>query len=92
MSKSATLHIRIEPETKVNVEKVLNDLGMTTAEAINIYFNQIIINNGIPFEINKKSKNNFINKRKSLRGYLSKYANASLIEKEKNIWYEEAHE
>ena len=38
-------------------------------------------------EKQKKAK-----KRKSLAGFLAKYANPSLIEKEENIWLEEAKE
>lgn len=39
---------------------------------------------------NNKKKNSI--KKKSLAGSLSQYANTNLIEKEENIWYEEAHE
>ena len=51
VAKTSSLHIRIEPEIKEKVEKILNSLGMTSAEAINIYLRQIILNSGIPFEI-----------------------------------------
>ena len=51
MGKTSSIHIRVEPEVKENVEKILDKLGMTSAEAINIYLKQIILNAGIPFEI-----------------------------------------
>lgn len=51
MSKSDTIHIRVEPNIKKEVEKTLKALGMTTTEAINIYLYQIILNNGLPFEV-----------------------------------------
>lgn len=51
MSKTSSIHIRVEPKIKERVEKILESLGMTSAEAINIYLRQIIINSGIPFEI-----------------------------------------
>ena len=51
MAKTSSLHIRIEPQIKERAEKILNGLGMTAAEAINIYLRQIILNVGIPFEI-----------------------------------------
>ncbi len=51
MAKTSSIHIRVEPEVKAEVEKILNNLGMTSAEAINIYLRQIILNSGIPFEI-----------------------------------------
>lgn len=51
MAKTSSMHIRVKPEVKTEVEKILNNLGMTTTEAINIYLRQIILNSGIPFEI-----------------------------------------
>lgn len=51
MAKTSSMHIRVEPQVKKEVERILNTLGMTSAEAINIYLKQIILNSGIPFEI-----------------------------------------
>lgn len=51
MPKTSSMHIRVEPKVKEEVEKILNTLGMTSTEAINIYLKQIILNAGIPFEI-----------------------------------------
>lgn len=51
MAKTSSIHIRVEPKIKEEVEKILNTLGMTSTEAINIYLRQIIIQSGIPFEI-----------------------------------------
>ena len=51
MAKTSSMHIRVNPEIKKEVEKILGNLGMTSTEAINIYLRQIIINSGIPFEI-----------------------------------------
>ena len=51
MAKTSSIHVRVDPEVKKQVEKILGTLGMTSAEAINIYLRQIILNYGIPFEI-----------------------------------------
>lgn len=51
MAKTSSIHVRVEPEIKKEVELILNNLGMTSAEAISIYLHQIILNSGIPFEI-----------------------------------------
>lgn len=51
MAKTSSMHIRVEPKVKEEVESILKTLGMTTTEAINIYLRQIILNSGIPFEI-----------------------------------------
>lgn len=42
------------------------------------------------FPIEEKEQRN--KKKKSLSGFLSKYANESLIDKEENVWFEEAKE
>lgn len=51
MARTSSMHIRVKPDVKAEVEAILDNLGMTTTEAINIYLRQIILNSGIPFEI-----------------------------------------
>ena len=53
MAKTDTLHIRVEPDVKQKAEETLNDLGLSISEAINVFLNQVILNDGIPFEIKK---------------------------------------
>ena len=53
MAKTDTLHIRIEPSVKQRAEKTLNDLGLSITDAINVFLNQVILHDGIPFEIRK---------------------------------------
>ena len=57
MAKTDTLHIRIEPSIKQKAEETLNDLGLSITEAINVFLNQVILNDGIPFEIKKPNYN-----------------------------------
>jgi len=49
--KTATIHTRIEPETKLKAEKVLRKLGVSPTEAIRIFYRQITIRNGLPFPV-----------------------------------------
>jgi len=51
MNKSATIHARIEPETKEKAETILKKLGLSSTEAIRLFYNQICISKGIPFPI-----------------------------------------
>lgn len=51
MSKTAIVQARIEPALKMAVEEVLREIGLSTTEAINIYFNRIRLERGIPFEL-----------------------------------------
>ena len=44
MPKTDTLHIRVEPSVKQKAEKTLNDLGLSITEAVNVFLNQVILN------------------------------------------------
>lgn len=57
MAKTDTLHIRVEPIVKKRAEETLNDLGLSITDAINVFLNQVILNEGIPFEIKKPKLN-----------------------------------
>lgn len=49
--KSSTINIRIEPKIKEEAEKILSNLGITSSNAIDIFYRQIILKRGLPFEI-----------------------------------------
>ncbi len=51
MSRTATVRARIEPDLKTDVEKLLYQLGVSTTEAITMFFNQIRLRNGLPFPV-----------------------------------------
>jgi len=57
MAKTETINIRIEPSLKEQVEETLDYLGLTMSEAINLFLKQVVINDGIPFEIKKPKYN-----------------------------------
>ncbi len=50
-TKSANLYVRIEPDVKENAEHILSTLGISTSSAINMFYKQIILNNGLPFAV-----------------------------------------
>ena len=49
MQKDSTISLRIDSELKNDVEKILKSLGIPMTTAITMYFNQIKMRNGIPF-------------------------------------------
>ena len=57
MAKTNTLHVRIEPRIKEKAEKTLNSLGLSISEAINVFLTQVVLHDGIPFEIKKPNYN-----------------------------------
>jgi len=51
MAKTDTLHMRIAPEIKGEADAILGRLGITTADAVNIFLNQVILYGGLPFNV-----------------------------------------
>ena len=51
MAKTANLYARIEPELKKQAEAILSALGIPVSNAINMFYKQIILQRGIPFEL-----------------------------------------
>lgn len=51
MAKSANLNIRIDPETKAQVEQLFSNFGMNVSDAVNIFLHQSLIYGGLPFQI-----------------------------------------
>ena len=51
MAKSANLYARIEPEVKEEAERILTVLGIPASNAINMFYKQIILQKGLPFEV-----------------------------------------
>lgn len=51
MGNSTTINVRMDVQTKSKASKILDLLGMTPSEAINLFFKQIIYTQGIPFNV-----------------------------------------
>ncbi len=51
MAKTSTVRARIEPRLKSDVEKLFHRLGITATEAITLFYRQVKVRNGIPFEV-----------------------------------------
>lgn len=51
MAKTANLYARIEPDVKEQAENILNALGIPASNAINMFYKQIILQRGLPFEV-----------------------------------------
>lgn len=49
MSKTAKLHINIEPELKETAEKVLAEMDLNISQAIRIFLKQVVLTREIPF-------------------------------------------
>ena len=50
-TKTANLYARIEPDVKEQAESILSSLGIPASNAINMFYKQIILQKGLPFEV-----------------------------------------
>ena len=53
MSKSDVINTRVEPSVKRSVEAILRPLGLTTTDAINMFLHQVMLRDGLPFEVRR---------------------------------------
>lgn len=51
MAKSANLYARIEPDLKEQAESILAALGIPASNAITMFYKQIIMQRGMPFDV-----------------------------------------
>jgi DNA-damage-inducible protein J len=51
MARTALINARTEPDLKEEVEGILKKLGLSTTEAINIFFHQVKMRKGLPFPV-----------------------------------------
>ena len=51
MGKSSSVRARIEPELKEEAESLFKQLGITSTQAINLFYKQVILRRGLPFEV-----------------------------------------
>jgi DNA-damage-inducible protein J len=63
MSKTAMIRARVTPQLKSSAENILKKLGISSTEAITMFYMQIVLHKAIPFEIRLEAgdkKKNYI--------------------------------
>lgn len=51
MNKSAMIRARVDPVLKDEVEDLFEKLGLSTTQAITLFYQQVRLNQGLPFEV-----------------------------------------
>lgn len=51
MVKTSTISARIDPDLKKEAERVFRELGLTSSQAITLFYKQVEIQQGIPFVV-----------------------------------------
>ncbi len=68
MSKTMMITTRVEPKVKKNAGSVLKELGLSLSEAINLFLHQVILHEGLPFDVKKPNLKTEKAMRNSLKG------------------------
>ena len=79
--------VRINDDIKKDIMPILNDLGISLSEAINLFLHQIKIYNGIPFTLRRKGSielNDGYGSYICEYGHLHDYSKSKLEELEKD--------
>jgi len=51
MGKTSTIRARIEPDLKGKAEHIFQLLGLTTTQAITLFYKQVELKKGLPFDV-----------------------------------------
>ncbi len=70
MSLNATVRARVDESLKFDAEHILQEIGLNTSQAINIFLKKVVSVRGIPFDLKLPSKQlkNAINEAKNNTG------------------------
>ena len=49
--KEATVNTRMEPKLKKEAEAILHEVGLSSAEAVRLFYKQVCLRKGLPFEV-----------------------------------------
>jgi len=56
MNGSTTVQVRVDEQTKAQAKKVLDALHLTMSEAICLFLRQVVLQEGLPFEVRVPNK------------------------------------
>jgi DNA-damage-inducible protein J len=84
MHKTETLNTRIEPALKSSAERILKKLGLSNAEAIRLFYTQICLNQGLPFDIKIPNKATVAAMKEAESGKLKRFKSTEDLFKDLN--------
>ncbi len=85
--KTSNIYIRIEPEIKKEAEEILETLGIGASQAVNMFYTQIILHKGMPFDVNIPDGNTI--RPKKVKPVINKEESASCVSNEPIVIKEE---
>ncbi len=73
MPKTATTHVRMDPQIKEEAESIIKNMGLTISAAHELFYRQIIAHQGIPFELRVPTKETLQSMEDARKGLGKKY-------------------
>ncbi len=56
MARTSNVFVRVEPEVKEEAEAILSQLGIPMSNAVSMFLKQVVLQRGIPFEMQLPEK------------------------------------
>jgi len=56
MGKTTSVSVRMEPSLKRAAEEVLRKLGLPASSAVTLFYRQLVLQKGLPFEVKLPNK------------------------------------
>lgn len=51
MAKTEAIKVRVEPKLKAQAERILDQLGLDASDAIRVFYKQVVLRKGLPFDV-----------------------------------------
>jgi DNA-damage-inducible protein J len=51
MAKTEAIKARVEPKLKAEAERILDKLGLDASDAIRVFYKQVVLRKGLPFDV-----------------------------------------
>jgi DNA-damage-inducible protein J len=86
VEKTDMIRARVEPKLKSDAETILESLGLTASDAIRVFYKQIVLRKGLPFDLlipNAETRKALAEYKKNPRG--TRYKDAKVMRKKLGI-------
>jgi DNA-damage-inducible protein J len=83
--KTTTARARIRPDIKSEAESIIHDLGLSVSTAFELFYRQIIMNRGLPFDVRIPNKTTLKAIENARKGRGEKFATPDALFKDLGI-------
>jgi mRNA interferase YafQ len=83
--KTTTARARIRPDIKSEAESIIHDLGLSVSTAFELFYRQIIMNRGLPFDVRIPNKTTLKAVENARKGRGQKFATPDALFKDLGI-------